>query len=60
MNNPNCPCANKKCPVIGNCTECRANHKKPYCESGRVQRSFARFGFKIYDAMVGAKNKKET
>jgi hypothetical protein len=57
MNNPNCTCANTKCPVHGNCDECRANHKKPYCESGAVQRAFAGLGFKVYDALFGMKNK---
>ncbi|GHV71716.1 hypothetical protein AGMMS49928_24830 [Spirochaetia bacterium] len=55
--NPNCACPNKKCPVVGKCHECRTAHKKPYCESGAVQQAFARFGFKLYDAMAGRKNK---
>jgi hypothetical protein len=50
MTNPNCPCANTKCPMFGNCTTCRPYHKigKPYCESGRIRRASMRFTFNAY------------
>jgi hypothetical protein len=55
--NPHCICANKECPMFGNCKACRAYHKiqKPYCESGRVKRAFMRFTFRIYGAIAGVK-----
>jgi hypothetical protein len=55
--NPHCICANKGCPMFGNCKDCRAYHKiqKPYCESGRVKRAFMSFTFRIYGAIAGVK-----
>ena len=59
MINPYCTCANKECPMFGNCKDCRAYHKiqKPYCESGRAKRAFMRFTFSIYGAIAGVKPK---
>jgi hypothetical protein len=60
MNNLNCMCVNRKCPMLGNCKACRAYHKmaKPYCESGKARRAFMRFTSSIYSIMVMMKPKK--